>query len=81
MLKKINKLNKAHNREQFLKKNWLILLAVLYFFIPIDLIPDILPVVGLGDDILVLLATGIIKYMKHRRGNKKEKIMEGEIIE
>lgn len=79
MFNKLKKIKKASNDEKFLKKNWLLILAVLYVILPVDLIPDVLPVLGLGDDVLVLIATGLIKYFKGRKG-EKEDIIEGELV-
>ncbi len=77
-LKKIKK--RKSNTKIFLRKNWALILAILYFFLPLDIIPDIIPGFGLGDDILVLLATLFIKYRKVTK-NTKDKIVEGELVD
>jgi len=41
--------------EKFLKKNWLLIVGLLYLIAPIDLIPDIIPIVGTMDDAGLLL--------------------------
>lgn len=81
-MKLINK-KKIQNREdliKFIKKNWVLLLAIIYFFVPLDIIPDILPAFGFGDDIFVLLATLFIKYRRSKKGKSDKDIVEGEII-
>lgn len=42
------------NRRRFLP--WLALAALAYVVSPVDLVPDLVPVLGFGDDTLVLLA-------------------------
>ena len=41
----------------------LIVLGLLYFVLPIDIIPDFLPVIGFADDLSVLIA--IFNSVKH----------------
>lgn len=45
----------GHYREVPWKSMLIVLAAVIYFINPLDLIPDLLPVVGLTDDFAVLL--------------------------
>lgn len=66
--------------KRFLRKNWALILAILYFFFPLDIIPDIIPGFGLADDILVLFATLFINYRKSTKKDKS-KIVEGELVE
>lgn len=68
------------NFKRFLRKNWALILAIVYFLVPLDIIPDIIPVFGFGDDILVLAATLFINYRKHFRKDKN-KIVEGELVD
>jgi uncharacterized membrane protein YkvA (DUF1232 family) len=56
----------------FLKENWLLALAVLYVFSPIDLIPDILPAIGGLDDSLLVLIELIRQYGKYKKGTSGE---------
>lgn len=46
----------------------LIVAAIIYTISPIDLIPDVIPIVGWLDDLAVLVATGyhIIKKIRSR---------------
>ena len=46
--------------KQFLKKNWLLIAAIIYVLSPIDIIPDFLGPLGYSDDALVLILTLII---------------------
>lgn len=44
------------------KTFWLALLCVVYFISPIDILPDVLPVLGVTDDVsFVLLVLALIK--------------------
>jgi uncharacterized membrane protein YkvA (DUF1232 family) len=54
--------------KDFLKKNWMVIVALVYLLSPVDFIPDVLPVLGASDDVLVLLATLFIKW-RQRHGN------------
>ncbi len=60
------------NIKDFLKKNWKIILAIIYVLVPLDFIPDILPALGLSDDILVLLGTLLLSYLDYRKLKIKE---------
>ncbi|MDD3001613.1 MAG: YkvA family protein [Candidatus Riflebacteria bacterium] len=51
----------------------LFVLALLYVVLPVDIIPDVVPIIGWLDDITVLLA-GIINflhYIKNKRSSVK----------
>lgn len=65
-------------RIKFIRKNWALILAIVYFFFPLDFIPDFIPGFGWGDDILVLLATLFIKHRKFFKG--KDDIIDGEVV-
>ncbi len=69
--------------KDFIKKNWLLIMAIIYFFLPLDFIPDIIPAFGFGDDILVLLATLFIRYRKFQKAEKETKgrIIEGQLVD
>ena len=66
--------------EAQIPKNWLVnpktqlvlfLIAIAYIISPVDLIPDVVPVVGWADDIGVLLTQLIsfMLYLKEKRRN------------
>ena len=68
--------------KQFLKKNWFLVLAILYVLSPIDFLPDFLGPLGYSDDVLVLILTALIKYIQMRKGHKDGKdVIEGEIVD
>ena len=66
--------------KDFLKKNWFLVVALIYLLSPVDFIPDVIPALGASDDVLVLLATLFIKYRQHVK-NKKDTVIEGEVVE
>lgn len=56
----------AHKNQQFIISNktmGLIVLGLVYFVTPIDIIPDFLPVLGYADDLSVLIA--VYNSVKH----------------
>ena len=56
--------------KNFLKRYWLFILAIIYIFIPTDLIPDVLPLLGgLDDSTLVIL--GLIREYNISKREKK----------
>lgn len=73
-------------RNTFLEKNWLLILAIIYLILPIDLIPDAIPVVGSLDDSALLIINLIQKYIlwkkenEQKEGREKDNIHEGEIV-
>ena len=65
-----------------LKTKLILLAAIIYFIFPIDIIPDVLPGIGWGDDLVVLLASLLINYKDRLiKVKKKDKVVEGEIVE
>ncbi len=58
------------NLIRFLKKNWKIIFAITYIVLPFDLVPDILPVIGVSDDLFILLLTLGIQYFEYRKSLK-----------
>ncbi|MFC1722149.1 YkvA family protein [Patescibacteria group bacterium] len=74
--------------KKFLRKHFILLIAVLYFVSPFDFLPDIFPAFGFSDDIVVMLialATKYVEYLKQKENNipdkVKENIVDGEIID
>jgi uncharacterized membrane protein YkvA (DUF1232 family) len=55
--------------KKFLIKNWRIVLAIVYVLLPLDFIPDVIPFLGVSDDILVLLGALIYQFVQYRREN------------
>ena len=45
----------------------LVIFALIYNVSPIDFIPDITPLIGLADDIVIVLVTIVNLYMKWRK--------------
>jgi uncharacterized membrane protein YkvA (DUF1232 family) len=79
-LKRLKKKKKSKGTLiKFVRKNWALILAITYFFFPLDFIPDIIPGFGWGDDVLVLLAMLFIRYRKFSRG--KANVIEGELVD
>ena len=70
----------------FLAKNWLLILAIIYLILPVDLIPDVIPVLGSLDDSALLIINLIQKYILWKKENEqvesrtKENVKEGEIV-
>ena len=61
------KLKKKREKSKILKllrKYWAVVLGLVYLVFPIDIIPDVIPVFGWGDDVLVLLVSLIVSYRK-----------------
>ncbi len=71
----------------FLSRNWLLIVAIIYLILPIDLIPDAIPVLGSLDDAALLIINLIQKYILWRRENEQTEsrtegnVKEGEIVE
>ncbi len=58
--------------KKFLKDRWIIIVALIYLILPIDIVSDAIPMLGNVDDFTVLLA-GLIKeyadYKKEKKSN------------
>lgn len=73
-------------RNIFLEKNWLLIVAIVYLILPIDLIPDAIPILGSLDDAALLIINLIQKYVlwkkenEQKEGGEKDNIHEGEIV-
>lgn len=57
---------------KFLRKNWLIILSVIYIISPIDLIPDYIIGLGLADDLTIAIANILIAMAKNKRNSKSK---------
>jgi uncharacterized membrane protein YkvA (DUF1232 family) len=73
--------------KQFIKKNWKIIVAILYLLSPLDIIPDIVPFLGYSDDLLVFITSLVWKYLEDKKMVEKTeekvkgKILEGELVD
>lgn len=68
-IKKIEQPN-TQDIKVFLRENWMLIVAILYLMFPVDILPDIIPVLGVGDDALVLIGSLLIKYAKFKKNSK-----------
>lgn len=71
------------NRSQliaFARKNWMLILGAIYLISPLDFIPDLLPALGLGDDLFVILATLVIRYRTFKKEENRD-VVDGEVVE
>ena len=68
-IKKIEQPN-TQDIKRFLKENWMLILAIFYLMFPVDILPDIVPILGVGDDALVLIGSLLIKYAKFKKTKK-----------
>lgn len=67
--------------KEFLKENFWLIFAIIYIVSPIDFIPDILPVLGFTDDIMILIATLIYRFIIYKGSkNKKLNVKQAEIV-
>lgn len=53
--------------KEFLKKNIVLIFAIIYLLFPIDLIPDSLPLIGIIDDTSLLVIDLIKRYVKYKQ--------------
>ncbi len=53
--------------KEFFKRYWLFILAIIYIFIPTDLIPDVLPLLGGLDDSTLVILGLIREYVISRK--------------
>ena len=68
-IKKIEQPN-TQDIKRFLKENWMLILAIFYLMFPVDILLDIVPILGVGDDALVLIGSLLIKYAKFKKTKK-----------
>ena len=66
--------------KQFIKNNWMLIAAVVYILSPIDPLPDFVPFLGYSDDVLVLILSLIIRYLKFQKKSGNT-IIEGEVVD
>ena len=53
--------------KKFLKRYWLFILAIIYIFIPTDLVPDAIPLLGGLDDSTLVILGLIREYVVNRK--------------
>lgn len=58
----------------FFKKNWIYFVAILYILLPVDLIPDVVPVLGGVDDSAVVILGLIKQYADSKKDRAKESV-------
>lgn len=77
-----------NTKKSFLAQHWLLVIAIIYLLLPVDLIPDTIPVIGLLDDAGLLLIQLLQEYYRWRRDGVVNKystpeveVKDGEIVE
>lgn len=80
-------------KRNFLQENWLLIVVILYIILPIDLIPDRVPLFGTLDDAGLLLVHILTEYAKWKKNNEggfgeggvsstnESNVKEGEIVQ
>jgi uncharacterized membrane protein YkvA (DUF1232 family) len=53
--------------KRFFKDNWLLVVAIIYLIIPVDLLPDIIPVLGKLDDSSIMVIELIKRYLDSKK--------------
>ncbi|MCK9368495.1 YkvA family protein [Candidatus Dojkabacteria bacterium] len=68
MEKEVVKVTKQESRPvTFFKGNWLLILAIIYVLLPVDLIPDIIPIAGKADDVTLIIISLIKSYLDNKK--------------
>lgn len=77
-------MSKRIKNKSFLKNNWLLIVALIYLLLPVDFIPDTVPVFGTFDDsvlVIINLIEEFIRLKEHAQKNEiKGDVKEGEIV-
>lgn len=69
---KLSKKLENINTNKFLSNNWLLILIVFYTLSPLDIIPDITPLLGTVDEGALIIFELIRRFIGHKK-EKKEK--------
>lgn len=73
----VGKSSRSPNKQEdkslmkFIKNNFLLIIAIVYLIIPIDFLPDVIPLLGYGDDALLLIAGLLRSYVKYQQGKEE----------
>lgn len=68
--------------KTFLKENWFLILAILYVLFPLDIIPDLAPILGTADDASLLVFELIRRSMNKPKmpiNNAEKQLMSQEM--
>ncbi len=73
-------------KKSFFQEYWLLIVVILYILLPVDLIPDRVPLLGTLDDAGLLLVHILTEYGRWRGRSEGMKtssseVREGEIVE
>lgn len=58
--------------KSFLERNWLLVLAIVYLLLPVDLIPDSIPLLGNLDDAALIVINLLQKYAEWKKEQKSD---------
>ncbi len=58
--------------KAFAKDNWIVIVAIIYLLVPIDLIPDFIPVFGKLDDSSILILDLVKRYLDSRKATNEK---------
>ncbi len=71
LMKRIEDSGIESARKRFIGAVVMVVLAIIYTLSPVDLIPDIIPVAGLLDDIPLLISTAVFAGYSYRKMKKE----------
>ncbi|MBD3363383.1 DUF1232 domain-containing protein [Candidatus Dojkabacteria bacterium] len=57
--------------KDFIKNNWILMIAIVYILLPVDVIPDSIPLVGTGDDFVLIFGEFIRRLITQYKQGKK----------
>lgn len=59
------------NHLKMLAKNPIFWVTVVYLFLPVDIVPDALPVVGMSDDVVLFVLSSLAQSKISQKNQKK----------